>query len=98
MPDAWMRLATEQAGKHIVEQRELSHADLSFEFMLNALRLRQGVEGGLFIERTGLSLMSILPAMQHAVERGLLEPGLERIKATEQGWRFLNDLQMEFLA
>lgn len=97
MPDAWMRLATEGAGKHVVERRELSHGDLGFEFMLNALRLREGVEGGLFIERTGLSLMTLLPAMRRAVERGLLEPGLDRICATPQGWRFLNELQMEFL-
>lgn len=98
MPDAWMRLANEGEGRHVVERRELDHQDLGFEFMLNALRLKQGVEGGLFIERTGLSLMSILPAMRRAVDRGLLEPGLERIRATAQGWRFLNDLQMEFLA
>lgn len=97
MPDAWMRLAQAHSGKHIVEERTLKHADLGFEFMLNALRLREGVEGGLFIERTGLSLMSLLPDMRRAVERGLLEPGLNRIQATPQGWRFLNDLQMEFL-
>lgn len=97
MPDAWMRLAQERTGKHIVEQRELNHGDLGFEFMLNALRLKQGVEGGLFIERTGLSLMAILPAMRRAVDRGLLLPGLDRIQATPQGWQFLNDLQMEFL-
>ena len=66
--------------------------------MLNALRLREGVEGGLFIERTGLSLMSILPAMRRAVERGLLEPGLDRVCATPRGWQFLNELQMEFLS
>lgn len=98
MPDAWMRLAQERTGKHIVEQRELDHRDLGFEFMLNALRLRHGVEGGLFIERTGLSLMFLLPAMRRAVDKGLLQPGLDRVKATDQGWRFLNDLQMEFLA
>lgn len=98
MPDSWMRLAGQRDGSHIVERRELNHDDLGFEFMLNALRLKQGVEGGLFIERTGLSLLSLLPKMRHAAERGLLEPGLERICATPQGWRFLNELQMEFLA
>ncbi|MFT0531744.1 radical SAM family heme chaperone HemW [Castellaniella hirudinis] len=97
MPEAWMRLVHEHAGRHIVEQRELGHQDLGFEFMLNALRLRHGVEGGLFIERTGLSLMTLLPAMRRAVDKGLLQPGLDRVQATEQGWRFLNDLQMEFL-
>lgn len=98
MPDAWMRLALEGSGRHVVERRELSHADLGFEFMLNALRLKNGVEGGLFIERTGLSLMAILPAMRRAVARGLLEPGLGAIRATPKGWQFLNDLQMEFLS
>lgn len=98
MPTAWMQRAVQRDGKHIVERRELDHGDLGFEFMLNALRLKHGVEGGLFIERTGLSLMSLLPQMRHAVERGLLEPGLERICATPRGWRFLNELQMEFLA
>ncbi|MFA5662678.1 radical SAM family heme chaperone HemW [Castellaniella sp.] len=97
MPEAWMQRAARGNGSHVVERRELSAADLGFEFMLNALRLRQGVDGGLFIERTGLSLMSILPAMQKAVEQGLLEPGLGRIQATERGWQFLNELQMVFL-
>lgn len=97
MPDSWMRLAGQRDGSHIVERRELTHGDLGFEFMLNALRLKNGVDGGLFIERTGLSLLSLLPTMRRASERGLLEPGLERICATPQGWRFLNELQMEFL-
>ncbi|MDY0309839.1 MAG: radical SAM family heme chaperone HemW [Castellaniella sp.] len=97
MPDAWMRLVREGEGRHVVERRELNHDDLGFEFMLNALRLREGVEGGLFIERTGLSLMALLPALRRAAERGLLEPGLDRLCATPHGWRFLNELQMEFL-
>ncbi|HUH39595.1 MAG TPA: oxygen-independent coproporphyrinogen III oxidase-like protein, partial [Castellaniella sp.] len=96
-PDSWMRQAIAQDGSHIAEERILERADLGFEFMLNVLRLKDGVEGGLFIERTGLSLLSILPAMRRAAERGLLEPGLEQIRATPLGWRFLNDLQMEFL-
>ncbi|MER1968191.1 radical SAM family heme chaperone HemW [Castellaniella sp. GW247-6E4] len=98
MPDSWMRQALAYDGSHVAEERVLRAGDLGFEFMLNALRLKDGVEGGLFIERTGLSLLSILPAMRRAAERGLLEPGLERIRATPLGWRFLNDLQMEFLA
>uniref|UniRef100_UPI003340DAC9 radical SAM family heme chaperone HemW n=1 Tax=Castellaniella defragrans TaxID=75697 RepID=UPI003340DAC9 len=98
MPEAWMRQAVARNGSHIAEERALGVGDLGFEFMLNALRLKEGVEGGLFIERTGLSLLSIQPALRRAAERGLLEPGFERICATALGWRFLNDLQMEFLA
>lgn len=98
MPDSWMRQALARDGSHVSQERVLGSKDLGFEFMLNALRLKDGVEGGLFIERTGLSLMSMLPAMRRAAERGLLEPGLERICATPMGWRFLNELQMEFLA
>lgn len=98
MPDSWMQRAVARDGTHITEERVLHPKDLGFEFMLNVLRLRDGVEGGTFIERTGLSVMSILPAIRRAVERGLLMPGLERLCATPLGWEFLNDLQMEFLA
>ena len=37
--------------------------DLPFEFMLNALRLRRRLSGASFIERTGLSMTAIEPAL-----------------------------------
>jgi oxygen-independent coproporphyrinogen-3 oxidase len=77
--------------------RIVEASDLPFEFMLNALRLREGVAAALFAERTGLDLVSIHPALDQAVRRGLLATDPERLLATPLGWQHLNDLQSLFL-
>lgn len=81
----------------IAEQRRLSAKDIGFEFMLNALRLRAGFSPALFTERTGLPLTIIEPALERAEQRGLIERDSQQIRASETGWRFLNDLQSLFL-
>jgi oxygen-independent coproporphyrinogen-3 oxidase len=96
-PASWMEKAVRRDGSHVSEDREIPWQDLGFEFMLNALRLRQGVPRSSFIEHTGQSLLTIMPAIERAQAKGLLERDGERLKATELGWRFLNDLQAIFL-
>lgn len=96
-PQSWMARAQERDGSHIAEERSVAPQELPFEFMLNALRLEQGVSASSFEERTGLSLASILPVLNRAVGKGLLEDDPARIQATPLGWRFLNDLQAMFL-
>jgi len=71
--------------------------DVAFEFMLNALRLTGGVPAILFSERTGLDPSCIQKPLTRAVARGLLEPGLEHIRPTPLGRRFLNELAALFL-
>lgn len=71
--------------------------DLPFEFMLNALRLVEGFPVHRFVERTGLSMTSIEPALKDAERRGLITRDHERIAPTVLGQRFLNDLQGLFL-
>src|SRR5690606_31115642 len=96
-PASWMEKAQARDGSHIAEEREVSAQELPFEFMLNALRLREGVEAGSFEDRTGLNLAAILPMLNRAVDKGLLQADPSRIQATALGWRFLNDLQSMFL-
>jgi putative oxygen-independent coproporphyrinogen III oxidase len=72
-------------------------AQLPFEFMLNALRLVEGFPAALFPERTGLPFSTISPGLKGAEEKGLLEPGVQRIRPSARGRRFLNDLLQEFL-
>jgi oxygen-independent coproporphyrinogen-3 oxidase len=84
-------------GAAIEETRVPGRDDLPFEFMLNALRLTDGVAASLFAERTGLPLAAIGRECARAVERGLLDADPARIRATPLGQRFLNDLQMLFL-
>ena len=81
----------------IKQQHDLSVEQMDFEFMLNALRLKAGFETSLYPRHTGQPLDSIRHKLKQANERGLLEITTKQIRPTEQGYRFLNDLQMLFL-
>lgn len=65
------------------------------EFMLNVLRLRAGVESGLYPERTGLPLEGIAPTLAALRAEGLLEA--DRLALTELGRRFLDRVVARFL-
>ena len=75
----------------------LTTADLSFEFILNALRLRDGFALPLFSERTGLSVEHLQTGLDQARQRGLLSVIGEQVRPTEQGWQFLNEVMQLFL-
>lgn len=96
-PESWMARAMARDGGHIAESRQVGPDELPFEFMLNALRLKEGVAASTFSERTGLSLAAIAHQLEAASQRGLLDADPTRLRATALGWRFLNDLQEIFL-
>ncbi|HEX5477700.1 MAG TPA: oxygen-independent coproporphyrinogen III oxidase-like protein, partial [Burkholderiales bacterium] len=80
-----------------VEDRPVESGELPFEFMLNALRLTDGFEIRLFQERTGLPLGQIAAELGTAEKRGLLERDWQRIRPSERGRLFLNELLELFL-
>nr|WP_233146092.1 radical SAM family heme chaperone HemW [Pigmentiphaga sp. NML080357] len=98
-PQSWMDALLEPAAgaSHLAESRQVGPDELPFEFMLNALRLTDGVPAASFAERTGLNLATIAKPLARAVERGLLDEDPTRIRPTPLGRRFLNDLQSLFL-
>jgi oxygen-independent coproporphyrinogen-3 oxidase len=96
-PESWMQASVLRNGSHISEKKFVTRADLPFEFMLNALRLREGVAQDLFYERTGLSYGDIAERLALARQKKLLTPDSLRLQATDTGWRFLNELQSIFL-
>jgi len=67
------------------------------EFMLNALRLHDGVTWSLFESRTGLSYESIAPQVNKLVEQGLLANNPELLQPTLLGQRYLNQILRAFL-
>lgn len=71
--------------------------DLPFEFMLNVLRLNNGVAADNFTARTGLALKAVAVPLQKARDEGLLDPDPTRLCATPLGLRYLNDLLTRFM-
>jgi oxygen-independent coproporphyrinogen-3 oxidase len=80
-----------------IAQRVIEVKELPFEFMLNAARLVEGFATGLFPARTGLQALALEPGLRAAEAGGLLERDAARIRPTERGRRFLNDLLGLFL-
>ena len=72
-------------------------ADLPFEFMMNVLRLRGGVESALYSQCTGLPLATIGPALERLQARGLLIDDPQRIACSERGFAFIDSILSEFL-
>ena len=95
-PKLYMQQAL--AGHAITQDLEVSRSDLPFEFMLNALRLKDGFKLQDFVEKTGLPLTAIAKGLDEAERKGLIQRDLVSVKPTVRGYDFLNDLQQLFLA
>jgi len=94
-PQLYMKQA--MAGEPVTQSDEVSRADLPFEFMLNALRLKEGFALTDYTERTGLAMTSIQKGLGLAQEQGLIERDWRRVWPTPRGFDFLSDLQALFL-
>ncbi len=75
----------------------VTNAELPFEYMLNALRLVDGVPMSDFAERTGLALDRISTPLADAHRRGWLRDDPRRLHTSALGQRFLNDVIAAFL-
>lgn len=95
-PEAYMDKIFNQ-GHALIEERLLDKDDLPFEYMLNVLRLVDGVPTHQFKERTGLDIAAINGMMEEALKKGLLDEDPRTIQASDLGLQYLNDLQMLFL-
>lgn len=84
-------------GLRLAEDRLIDGPERIFEFFLNGLRLCEGLLPAEFSLRTGLDWDEASPAVNKAIEQGLLECRDGRLFHTETGWRFVNDIQALFL-
>ncbi|MCH8179308.1 MAG: oxygen-independent coproporphyrinogen III oxidase-like protein [Proteobacteria bacterium] len=84
-------------GQAVSNEQDVALSARAFEFMMNALRLRDGFELLRFTERTGLTLASIQQPLAEAEAKGLLQRDLARAWPTAKGFDFLSDLQALFL-
>ena len=88
-------LAAVARGAAIQEQHRVPAGELPFEFLMNALRLTEGVDTHLLGERTGQPLPA--RAIERAIDQGLMDANPQLLRPTALGQRFLNDLLQIFL-
>jgi len=79
------------------DEKLLSENDLIFEFMMNALRLNKGFNQSLFEQRTNLPISIIYKELSLAKDKKLMVQKNGRIKPTDLGQSFLNELLQIFL-
>ena len=94
-PLTWMK-AVEEGGS-LAQDATLSGEERVFEFFLNQLRLRTGVQKSQFERRTGIPWEHAENRVSRLLEKGLLIEQHGRLVPTELGWRFSNDCQAIFL-
>lgn len=80
-----------------LQYKRIEHDDMPFEFMMNALRLNEGVPAEFYLERTGTALTTVAPLLDSLKQRHLMVDDENRLACTEQGHIFLNSVLEEFL-
>ena len=86
-----------QSAPKMVGWQEIDSEELVSEFMLNALRLHDGVAWSMFTARTGLSDDDIAVQVAQLITQGLLVDNTERLQPTLLGQRYLNQILRAFL-
>jgi oxygen-independent coproporphyrinogen-3 oxidase len=94
-PLSWMQAIA--GGGGLAEDRLVTDEERSFEFFLNQLRLRRGVQKSQFEARTGLDWAFVSQRVDELLSRGLAVEEQGRLVPTELGWRFSNESQAIFL-
>ena len=94
--DTMNNIKKEGAPK-MVGWQAIASDELVSEFMLNALRLHEGVTWSLFEARTGLSYDNIALEVSQLIKQGLLVDDNEHLQPTALGRRYLNQILRVFL-
>ena len=92
MPNSYM----ERRDKNPRIKKSVSQDELITEFMMNALRLKNGVPWTYFESRTGISQSVISERVINLQNQGLLESSMEQLRTSDLGYRFLNSILERF--
>lgn len=85
------------SNNRIAGEKTLTREDASFEFMMNTLRLNNGFGTEIFQQHTGLPISVIEKTLMQAEEKGWIDWSLTRIKPTDAGRQYLNNLLELFM-
>ena len=97
-PQVYQQAPGKLANPYADHTQTIARDDQAFEFMMNALRLRDGVPARFLSERTALTLNDLAPTLDALVQRGLLEHNYaQQLRTTPRGFALLNDVLTAFL-
>lgn len=94
------RLPKDYLAKVPAEQLQFQRIDeheLDFEFMMNALRLLDGVPLNYYMERTGKSIEHLQPILVELQQKKLLSVSEHQIQCSPLGQQYLNNVLQYFL-
>lgn len=80
-----------------MQLRTIEPSDLPAEFMMNALRLKEGVNSTLFEKRTAVALEVVGPQLEEQRRRGLMEQDSTKLAATGKGYQYLDTVIEAFV-
>lgn len=96
-PNQYMSGANASTVDCIGGENTIAVADSAIEFMMNALRLKEGFAIPVFEQHTGVSIQRWQKQIDDALNQGLLVQSGLNLKASDQGFNFLNDLLELFM-
>ena len=85
------------ATDRLDQERVIAVADTGIEFMMNALRLVEGVPAHWFDERTGVPVYPWQKSIQHCIDDGLMHDDPTTLATTERGMDLLNSVLERFM-
>jgi oxygen-independent coproporphyrinogen-3 oxidase len=94
-PERYMRQAL--AGNAVAQEHEVTRRDLPFEYMLNALRLKDGFTLNDYMQTTGMPASSVEPQLRQAEQKGWIERAGQHLRPSARGFDLLSDVQALFL-
>jgi len=80
----------------VAQQKPIANDQMAIEFMMNGLRLRQGIPISYFPHRTGLPTSTVQPQVEALQRSGLMAIDTDNYRATDLGYQFLNTLLEKF--
>lgn len=80
----------------VAQQQSIAHEQMALEFMMNGLRLRDGIPIMYFVHRTGLPTSAVQTQVEELQRSGLMATDVDNYRATDLGYQFLNTLLQKF--
>ena len=94
-PESYIQAVSDQS--HVLQQHFVTGDQLTFEFMLNNLRLVDGFTVDTFTRTTGLHWSQVESQINDQIREDLMEKTNNRYRASPHGYQYLDELIQRFL-